>query len=163
MAYTGSIDLISGIRPKNNGSFPLVNAADVYVDDNTRLPEALSRAADAAKPATGTTAYWQSQDQSHFVPAMGQVVIWTDRGTTTVNGETVNVPGVKIGDGTTYNLDLPFTDAALAAQLTALVATHNEHVANAVAHVTAEERARWNNKITTSDTVSGDTLILTRD
>lgn len=36
--YSGSIDLISGIRPKNNGKFPLVNAKDVQVDnDGTRL------------------------------------------------------------------------------------------------------------------------------
>lgn len=43
MAYQGSVDLISGIRPKNGGQFPLVNAHDVYVDDNTRLDEALDR------------------------------------------------------------------------------------------------------------------------
>ena len=42
MAYSGTVDLISGIRPKNNGTFPLVNAHDVYVDDNTRLDTALS-------------------------------------------------------------------------------------------------------------------------
>lgn len=43
MAYQGSVDLISGIRPKNGGAFPLVDAHDVYVDDNTRLDEALDR------------------------------------------------------------------------------------------------------------------------
>ena len=37
MAYSGSIDLISGIRPKNNGTFPLVDAKDVYVSDEYRL------------------------------------------------------------------------------------------------------------------------------
>ena len=164
MAYSGSIDLISGIRPKNGGTFPLVNAHDVYVDDSTRLDEALRRT-DATLPATGTTAHWQSNENRSFIPAMGQIVVWTDHSSYTPAGsETpVSVPGVKIGDGTTYNLDLPFADAALAAQLTALVATHNAHEANAVAHITAEDRARWNNKITTSDSVSGDTLILTRD
>lgn len=169
MAYTGSIDLISGIRPKNNGTFPLVNAVDVYVDDNTRLPEALERAADAAKPATGTTAYWQAQDQSHFVPALGQIVVWTDHGTVTPAGsETpINVPGIKIGDGTTYNIDLPFVGDDVAAQLTALISLQQtalaDHVNNQIVHITAAERAKWNNKITTSDTVSGDTLVLTRN
>lgn len=43
MAYQGSVDLISGIRPKNGGQFPLVNAHDVFVDDHTRLDEALDR------------------------------------------------------------------------------------------------------------------------
>ena len=28
-SYTGSIDLISGVRPKNGGAFPLIDAADV--------------------------------------------------------------------------------------------------------------------------------------
>lgn len=42
--YNGTIDLISGIRPKNNGKFPLVNAKDVQVDNtgkrlDTKLDE----------------------------------------------------------------------------------------------------------------------------
>ena len=60
MAYTGSVDLISGIRPKNNGTFPLIDAKDVYVTDDKRLDAALNDKADAAdvvpKPAEeGTT------------------------------------------------------------------------------------------------------------
>lgn len=44
MAYNGSIELISGLKPKNNGDFPLVNAADVQVDDDgTRLPVMLAK------------------------------------------------------------------------------------------------------------------------
>ena len=42
MAYTGSVDLISGIRPKNGGSFPLVNVHDVYVNDDSRLDDVLA-------------------------------------------------------------------------------------------------------------------------
>lgn len=37
--YNGTIDLISGIRPKNNGTFPLVDAKDVQMPDGTRLSE----------------------------------------------------------------------------------------------------------------------------
>jgi len=41
--YNGSIELISGIKPKNNGEFPLVNARDVQVDDTgKRLDEVLA-------------------------------------------------------------------------------------------------------------------------
>lgn len=59
MAYSGSIDLISGLRPKNNGSFPLVNAHDVYVDDDHRLDDVLDGKAkkalvDIASLITGT-------------------------------------------------------------------------------------------------------------
>ena len=42
MAYNGTIDLISGIRPKGDGAFPLVKAHDVYIDDETRLDAKLS-------------------------------------------------------------------------------------------------------------------------
>lgn len=35
--YTGSIELISGIKPKNNGDFPLVEAKDVLMPDGKRL------------------------------------------------------------------------------------------------------------------------------
>lgn len=41
--YNGSIELISGITPKNKGNFPLVNAKDIQVDDDgVRLSEALT-------------------------------------------------------------------------------------------------------------------------
>ena len=44
MAYNGSVELISGIKPKNGGTFPLVNAQDVQVDeDGTRLPAMLDK------------------------------------------------------------------------------------------------------------------------
>lgn len=39
MAYNGTIDLIAGIRPKNSGTFPLVAAKDVYINDGTRLSD----------------------------------------------------------------------------------------------------------------------------
>lgn len=44
MAYNGSVELISGIKPKNGGTFPLVNAHDVQVDaDGTRLDAVLAK------------------------------------------------------------------------------------------------------------------------
>lgn len=42
MAYTGSVELISGIVQKNNGSFPLVDATAVRVTDNERLDTKIS-------------------------------------------------------------------------------------------------------------------------
>lgn len=40
--YNGSIDLISGLRPKNNGTFPLMEAHDVQVTETQRLDEMFS-------------------------------------------------------------------------------------------------------------------------
>lgn len=40
--YKGSIDLISGLRAKNSGDFPLMEAHDVLADENgTRLSNAI--------------------------------------------------------------------------------------------------------------------------
>lgn len=36
------IELIDKIKPKNNGTFAMVDAADVEMEDGTRLPEALA-------------------------------------------------------------------------------------------------------------------------
>lgn len=48
MAYRGSIELVSGITPKNGGNFPLVNADDVQVGDqeSSRLSNVIQRCRD---------------------------------------------------------------------------------------------------------------------
>lgn len=43
MEYQGSIELIGGLKPKNDGSFPLMEAKDIQVDaEGTRLDAALN-------------------------------------------------------------------------------------------------------------------------
>ena len=37
--YKGSVELISGITPKNGGTFALVHAKDVQMNDGSRLSE----------------------------------------------------------------------------------------------------------------------------
>lgn len=46
-----AIELIDTLAPKNNGTFPMVNAKDVDVD-GTRLPERLKALQDATATAT---------------------------------------------------------------------------------------------------------------
>ena len=58
MAYKKGIPLTGGLYPMDNGDFPLVEAADVYVDDNSRLSDKLSEqdaaiSAKYVKPASG--------------------------------------------------------------------------------------------------------------
>lgn len=42
--YNGTIELISGLVPKNNGDFPLVQAKDVAMPDGSRLSDMTSGA-----------------------------------------------------------------------------------------------------------------------
>ena len=63
MAYTGSVELISGIVQKNNGTFPLVDASAVRVTDNKRLDveiEGLENlvAVSTTQPETNTNKLW---------------------------------------------------------------------------------------------------------
>ena len=58
------------------------------------------------------------------------------------------VAGVKVGDGTSYIVDLPFTDTLL-----------QEHINNTDIHVTTEEKAFWNAK--NRAVAYGETLVLT--
>lgn len=38
-----AIELIDKIKPKNNGSFAMVDAGDVEMEDGTRLPDAIPK------------------------------------------------------------------------------------------------------------------------
>lgn len=53
----------------------------------------------------------------------------------TVDG--ASIPGFKIGDGTSYLIDMPFNDDIMA-----------RHIADTNIHVTLEEKECWNNKVT---------------
>lgn len=78
-----------------------------------------------------TTATWNSKPQ--LISAKGYIYIYSDY-RQNIQGD--NIASMKVGDGTSYLIDMPFTDDLLYA-----------HVANEVRHITAEERDFWNNKI----------------
>lgn len=109
----------------------------------------------ARNPRYNTTAYWLAHGT--IIPKKAELIIYTDAASTTVNGRTVDLPAVKIGDGRTYLADLKFVGEYEAQVLF-------EHLNDNTRHITQEERERWNHKLNTPDTpvVSGK-LILNRD
>lgn len=78
------------------------------------------------------TASWNSQAQ--LVSQQGYIYIYSDY---KQDGEGNNIPGIKVGDGNAYLIDLPFSTKLI-----------DEHIANAVIHITQAERDFWNNKVT---------------
>lgn len=90
-----------------------------------------------------TTAGWNAQPT--LKSEEGAMYLYTDHAV--VDGQ--NVTGVKFGDGTSYLIDLPFTDAEF-----------KEHALDTDIHITAEEREFWNNKERT--VLVGENLILTK-
>lgn len=100
-----------------------------------------------------TTAEWNAQPTE--ISKKNYLYVYTDH-QTTVNdqGETIYIPGVKIGDGLAYIIDLPFIDVL-----------YSEHISNAQIHVTEAEKEFWNNKVTAYCIIDDEdgNLILTKD
>jgi len=94
-----------------------------------------------------TTAAWNAQIT--LVAEAGSIYVYTDYASATVDGQTVPVPGIKIGDGTSYLIDMAFAAQDIAQALAA-------HAADTTIHVTAAEKQAWNNKVSVS--VDGEDL-----
>lgn len=57
------------------------------------------------------------------------------------HGNQYPVPSIKIGDGTSYLIDMPFINQDLEIELW-------NHINNQIIHITQEERLFWNDKVT---------------
>jgi len=77
-----------------------------------------------------TTVYWNSRPS--LIAKQGCIYVYSDY----KQSEGVDIPGIKIGDGTSYLIDMPFTDKPL-----------DDHIADTIRHVTSAERTFWNSKV----------------
>ena len=87
----------------------------------------------------------------------GAFYIYTDYKTVEIEGQTKVIPGVKIGDGDAYVIDLPFiTDTesqqieTITETLASLSTTVDAHIGAVDAHTSSQEKEFWNNKVTAS-------------
>lgn len=91
-----------------------------------------------AKAMIDTTENWDLKPT--YVPAKGLILVYIDHGTVIRKGESVNVPGIKIGDGSAYLVDLPFVGEDWYGIL-------ESHIQNTDIHVSPEEKDFWNAKL----------------
>ena len=90
-----------------------------------------------------TTANWDSRRA--FIPLRGEVIIYTDHDQIQDDfGNWIDVPGIKIGDGSAYLIDLPFVGADVRYQI---LEELRDHSGNTEIHVTPREKEFWNNKL----------------
>lgn len=110
----------------------------------------------SARVQYGTTEYWNSK--TGFVPAAGEVIVYSDYSTVEVGGQTKNVPGIKIGSGNAYVQDLAFVTQGVESDL-------DDHINNTSVHIQSGERDFWNNKINVTDghEVIDESLIFNRN
>lgn len=85
------------------------------------------------------------------------IIIYDDYSTIEKEGETVNVPGIKVGTGNSYVQDLAFVGEDVKEMLLA-------HIADEERHIKEQERLKWNGKLAIDDTheCEGETLIIIR-
>lgn len=102
-----------------------------------------------------TTANWNAQSQ--LIAEAGTVYIYSDYDyVEDASGNRTPIAGIRIGDGTSYLIDMPFVSD----KTTQMIVSH---VSNSDIHVTTEEKQFWNNKV--SAYLSGDaqeTLVLSK-
>lgn len=98
-----------------------------------------------------TTAEWNSHRD--IVSEAGAIYIYLDASSyVDEHGHTVTYPSFKLGDGNAFLIDLPFGGDAEIIQ----------HTTDKVAHITAQERSFWNNKVSIDESdVGNETLIFT--
>lgn len=102
-----------------------------------------------------TTVAWNMQPE--LVAERGGIYVYSDKATIyDAVGNPTLVPGIKIGDGTSYLIDMPFVGDEI---IYALI----QHTSNNVRHITAEERTFWNNKVSSYlDAHDSENLILSK-
>lgn len=101
----------------------------------------------------GTTAYWN--DRRDYIPERGTIVVYSDYAQETIDGNLVDIPNIKVGDGLAYLIDLPFIEDDLRKIV-------DEHIDDDVIHITQQERLFWNNKVRVDpNDLSNENLILT--
>lgn len=99
----------------------------------------------------GTTMEW-AQDKTR-IAQKGVIYVYSDYAkTTNWTGTEVSVPGFKVGDGTSYLVDMPFAQGALNDEI-------KDHLANAKIHVSDDDRERWDQSTLTLG-ISDETLTI---
>jgi hypothetical protein len=103
-----------------------------------------------------TTANWN--EVRSFIPKRGEIIVYTDHGhVNDGNGNTIDIPGIKIGDGNAYLIDLPFVGTDISQQI---MHDLNQHTEDSSIHVSQQDRNFWNNKLNCQ--VDNECLLLTR-
>lgn len=128
IAAGAQVNVIEAVQ-KNGQALAITNKTV-----NITVPEALSDLTNDLNYVavlSDTVSGWNGQPSLESEKDV--LYIYTDYGTDSQGND---VPGIKIGDGKAYLIDLPFIDALAV-----------EHRNNSDIHVTAQQKEFWNNKV----------------
>ena len=102
------VSIIPGPQPKgvdynNLKNKPSINGITIQGDK-------LASAYNIASIYYHTTAEWE--EQTTLISQVGILYVYTDYQSTTEGGQIKYIPGIKLGDGTTKVIDLPFSSGS---------------------------------------------------
>lgn len=156
--FKGTLEQYSSITPDAYTFYFLTDVDKIYLGDvqlsNTQIYQRVNyldnQLKDKANIKVKTKEEWD-QDRS-LISQQNTFYIYTNRTTQEdEQGNVINYPGIKIGDGTSYLVDLPFVDDLF-----------YNHINNLNIHVSLEDREFWNNKVRTQDSqINRENLIFT--
>ena len=116
-----------------------------------------TRMSNYAKIYYNTTANWNSQRD--LTSELCTFYVYTDYTTTQdEQGNAIQKPAIKIGDGQAFLIDLPF----IGSDLSELIAKIEDHINNHAIHVSETDRIFWDNKCSVDESeLSEENLIFT--
>lgn len=158
----GKLKIGDGITPWNNLSY-LTDVNTKIIVDNPQEGEVLTYNAAAnrwenkklefSNIMSGTTEYWN--DKPQLIPKKDTIIIYTDYQSKEEEGNIINIPGIKIADGSAFLIDQPFVDEDIRKVV-------SSHINNSDIHIIPQEREFWNNKVRCYlDTLEQDNIIFT--
>jgi hypothetical protein len=99
------VNIIDTLKPKNNGSFPVVEAADVSVSEELRLPEALAAKADVSDLATTNSTVATKADASALATATAELQGEINQIVISASSEAVVAPEVAAARVSSYGTE----------------------------------------------------------
>ena len=94
--------------------------------------------------------------QTYLIAEKGHLYIYKDAETAYINGKKVLYAGIKVGDGSSYLIDMPYV--VYARDHDRLI----DHIHNYAIHVGAVDRVNWNDKVSASVSEGNEELIFTK-
>lgn len=135
MPFVNELDISGFLSPEfldDSGSLSLLSGT---ISGSIVLPKMI----DSTAIHYDTKANWDRQ--TYLIAEKGHLYIYKDAETTYINGEKVIYPGIKIGDGSSYLIDMPF--AVYGRDHERLI----NHIHDYSIHVGRVDRVNWNDKV----------------
>ena len=155
--FKGTLQQYQSITPDDYTFYFITDADKIYLGDiqlsNSDIDDTINEILqNNAYIEAKTTNGWSRSP--YKISESNIFYIYTDRyKKSDGHGNMINIPGIKIGDGSSYLIDLPFVDDLF-----------YDHMNNQNIHVTLADKHFWNGKVSIQQSeLSQQNLIFTTD